>query len=60
MKGEVFMVVLDLGLEVLTNQIGLHDEDTLGSPVDSFDSMIYKKNCGFIARKYFEEKDGFR
>ena len=54
------MVVLVLGLEVLTNQIGLHDEDTLGSPVDSFDSMIYKKNCGFIARKYFEEKDGFR
>ena len=52
------MVVLVLGLEVPMNHIGIDDEYMLGSSVGSFDGMTYGKTCGFIARKYLEEKDG--
>ena len=44
-------MVLVLGLEVITNKIGLNDEDTLGSSVGSFDGITYKKICGFILKK---------
>ena len=59
LKDEVLMVMLVLKLEVLMNHIGLDDEDTLGSSVESFDGMTYKKKtCEFIDIKYFEEKVG--
>ena len=48
------MVVLVMGLEVLMKQIGLDEEDTLGSSVGSSDGITYKKICGFIAGKYLE------
>ena len=54
---EVLMVVLVLVLGVLMNQIGIDEEDILGCSIGSFDGMTYEKTCGFIARKYFEEKD---
>ena len=42
-KDEVLMVMMVLKLEVLMNYIRLDDEDTLGSSVESFDGMTYKK-----------------
>ena len=54
---ELLMVVLVLGLEVLMNNIGIDDEDTLGFSVGSSVFITYGKICGFITRKYFEEKD---
>ena len=42
------------------NHIFINDEDMLGSYVESFDGIIYEKNCEFIGRKYFEDKDGCR
>ena len=56
MKGEVFMVGMFLGLEVLMNHIGINDEYILGYSVGSFDGITYGKIYGFICRKYFEEK----
>ena len=41
---EVLMVVLVMGLEVLNNQIGLDDEDKLGSYVGSFDVITNENN----------------
>ena len=35
------MGVLVMGLEVLTNHIGLDDEGTIGSSVGSFDDITY-------------------
>ena len=56
-KGELLVVVLVLGLEILMNHIGLNDEDTMGCSFGSFDGMTYEKPREFIARKYFEEKN---
>ena len=58
MKDDVLILVLVLGLEVLMNHIGIYDEGNLGSSVGSFYCMTYEKTYGFIAIKYFEEKDG--
>ena len=35
------MVVMVLGLEVLTNHIGIDYEGTMGSSIGSFDGMTY-------------------
>ena len=43
-KGELLVVVLVLGLEILMNHIGLNDEDTMGCSFGSFDGMTYEKN----------------
>ena len=51
-------MVLVLGLEVKMNLIGFENEGTLGYSIWSFDGMNYEKTCGFIARKYLEQKDG--
>ena len=48
------MVVLFLGLEVLMDHIGLDEEDTLGSSIESYNSITYEKTCGFISRKSLE------
>ena len=50
----VLMVVLVLGLEVLTNHIGIDEEDTLGYSVGSYDGITYEKSSWFIAEKYLE------
>ena len=53
---DVLMVVLVLGLEVLTNQIGLDEEDTLGYSVGSFDGLTYGKNLWLHFQKTFLRK----
>ena len=45
------MVVLVLRLEVLTNHIGLDDEDPLVSSIGSFDGMNYGKNLWVHCQK---------
>ena len=40
------MVVMVMGLEVLMNHIGIHDEDIMGSYVGSFDGITYFKKGG--------------
>ena len=42
-QDEVLMLVLVLILEVLTNHIGIDEEDNLGSSVGSFYGMTYEK-----------------
>ena len=50
------MVVMVLGLEVLTNHIGIDYEGTMGSSIGSFDGMTYGGGtCGFIARKSLQK-----
>ena len=56
-QDELLIVVLDLGLKVLMNHIGIDDEDTLGSSIWSFDDTTHGKTSGSIARKFLEEKD---
>ena len=51
MKDEVLVVVLDLGLEVRMNHIGIYDEDTLGYSVGTFDSITYEKNLWVHCQK---------
>ena len=48
------MVVVVLVLKVLTNYVGIDEEDTMGSSVRSLDSVTYEKNCLFINGKYLE------
>ena len=43
-KGELLVVVLVLGLEILMNHIGLNGEDTMSCSFGSFDGMTYEKN----------------
>ena len=56
MKDEVLVVVLDLGLEVRMNHIGIYDEDTLGYSVGSFDGMTYEKKMWVHFKKIFSMK----
>ena len=45
------MVVVVLGLEDLMKQIGIDEEDTLGSSIGSFDGVTYGKTYGLIYGK---------
>ena len=58
MYDEVLVTVPVMGLEVLMNHIGIDDKDTLSSSVGSFDGIM-EKTCGFIDRRYPEEKYGY-
>ena len=50
------MVVMVMGLEVLINHIGIHDEDIMGSYVGSFDGITYGKKLWVHFQKIFWRK----